>query len=537
MRSIPIEFGDAGARFNLDLPVLADFDTTVQNALVNLGTRMGSDWIYSDRGTDLQAQGARGQMLDPQWATHSANFAALETVAFSRSTAQTTDEARLQQMNLQVAYLRADTLGLAVQRISDQGEIVGRLLSVEQKVGLTSCRRRINGLRAAAFRPGSPGDSAGTGPFGGLSGPIVAGVGCRPNSVFGDLFVTPAATTLASLEMGLRRFQSDLDLTQLARGVVFNETFAWAYLKNFGVTPNVSTYSSGLVWFIFTENAPVTLDAGMRMILDSLAESNQTLNGQSTQVSSSSNTRPVFWINPGEGNPIRIGMVGDPAYPRALTPVADGRFGVLLPVQGTAGVAIQDGTVLVTDTAVPNLSQILVSGFFDPGALELSVAQAAQRALVTYPAACLTSRAGLLSFFRRQLPSVNWLGAVVTGQPEMIRPGHSILGISEGAGDVFIRTRSQYARYSFSQPLVYSGSQQAWVGALNMPHTPAFFDSTQGIFRSTSFRTGTGTQLLSARSLDPSLDSPGVSYSQLEQLGINLLKGPLMTCWMATCRR
>jgi len=44
----------------------------------------------------------------------------------------------------------------------------------------------------------------------------------RPNTPFGDLWLTPAAQELAALEVAMGRFMSDLDLEQVAKGVIWN---------------------------------------------------------------------------------------------------------------------------------------------------------------------------------------------------------------------------------------------------------------------------------------------------------------------------
>ena len=57
----------------------------------------------------------------------------------------------------------------------------------------------------------------------------------RPNSVFGDLYLTPMAVTVAALEIAYRRRDADLNLANVANGIVFNPVFVDGFLRNFGV--------------------------------------------------------------------------------------------------------------------------------------------------------------------------------------------------------------------------------------------------------------------------------------------------------------
>lgn len=60
------------------------FDATVQNALVNIGTRQGTDRTYSGKGTNVLKSAAEGKIVGMNVANHESQLAAIDTLFFSR---------------------------------------------------------------------------------------------------------------------------------------------------------------------------------------------------------------------------------------------------------------------------------------------------------------------------------------------------------------------------------------------------------------------------------------------------------------------
>ena len=129
MRGIRISFDSAGPRFDFSV-IARDFETTVQNALVNISTAAGSDPIYPDRGTDLLLDGVSGRLINNTWANHSANFAAISTLVFSQSVDDPSDPHRLQNLTLQGAKIRGQTLMLSAQATAVDGQKMGILAKI-----------------------------------------------------------------------------------------------------------------------------------------------------------------------------------------------------------------------------------------------------------------------------------------------------------------------------------------------------------------------------------------------------------------------
>ena len=124
MRGIRLDFSEAGPGFDLETPV-RDFDATVQNALVNVGTDMGSDFVFATRGTNLRLDGAQGRMATEIWANHSANFASLRTLDFAQKNDHANNEYKLQTFNMRCRGVEQDRLVLQVRAVSEGGTVIG----------------------------------------------------------------------------------------------------------------------------------------------------------------------------------------------------------------------------------------------------------------------------------------------------------------------------------------------------------------------------------------------------------------------------
>jgi hypothetical protein len=122
MTGVMLDF--TGARPMFGTTAVAGFQAIVQNAMVNIATRMGTDPLYPTRGTNLQTDAAAGRLIDLNSAQHSSNFAALETMTFSRAT-EGGDPDGLSQVLLPPAQFSGASLRLEAQFQSISGKTVG----------------------------------------------------------------------------------------------------------------------------------------------------------------------------------------------------------------------------------------------------------------------------------------------------------------------------------------------------------------------------------------------------------------------------
>lgn len=318
----------------------------------------------------------------------------------------------------------------------------------------------------------------------------------RSNSVFGDLVLTPMATMTAALEAAYRRRESDLNLANVARGVVFDPEFVDGFLNNFGATSRASVASSGVIRLAFSEDRAYVLDTETRFVL----------NGQS------------FRVGESEGNPLVIVAAGQPGR-RSLTRESQGRYTVLLPVYGSPGAQVASNLVGTTSWNESRLTQVQAAGDFDSGLTGDSLAARAARVRYTFAAASLVSRAGAESFVFSRFPGLTAASVVVTGDQEMIREGTNLLGLSEGMIDIHVRSQPVFTTGQVVQRLAFDPVRDGWVGRLQLPVPPAFMDLTNGVFQVGRQGIQGGLEVYS-RSGHPEIDGLGIAYSKYEQLGI-----------------
>lgn len=90
MEGLKINFENGNIHIDTDTKVTG-FDATIQNGLVNIGTRNGTDRIYPNKGTIILKSAVEGKIVGLNVANHEAQIAALDTLFFSREY-ETTDD-------------------------------------------------------------------------------------------------------------------------------------------------------------------------------------------------------------------------------------------------------------------------------------------------------------------------------------------------------------------------------------------------------------------------------------------------------------
>ena len=266
----------------------------------------------------------------------------------------------------------------------------------------------------------------------------------RPNSVFGDVYLTPMATLMTAAEVAVQRFKSDLDLANVAAGVVYDPDFVTAFLKNFGISTETAINASGTVRLVFNVDQEYVIESSTTFTFGS----------------------SVFFINPEEGNPIYIKPTTEPNAKRVLTKTGVDQYEVYLPVTGTPGAQVNDGDSCTISVPIDTLVSINAVGKVDPGKPDETIITLAAKAQRQFAAASLSSRSGIVSFCSARWPGLLAMSASVTGDSEMLRSGQNPLGIFEGAVDVFVKSSDTFTDGEAIVPLTYDIERQAWVGRL-----------------------------------------------------------------------
>ena len=99
MKGLKFTFGDSGGYLEPDQQV-QDVQCVIQNAMINIGTIKGSDTVFPEKGTDLLLQAVRNGIPSVTQAQHYANYAAVDTLFFSRDTDIVTTDDSIQQILL-----------------------------------------------------------------------------------------------------------------------------------------------------------------------------------------------------------------------------------------------------------------------------------------------------------------------------------------------------------------------------------------------------------------------------------------------------
>lgn len=90
MEGLKISFEKSNVALNVT-EASTGFDCTIQNALANIGTRKGTDYMYSNKGTDILLRAVQGKIVGLNDANHEAQIAAIDTLFFSREYETSTD--------------------------------------------------------------------------------------------------------------------------------------------------------------------------------------------------------------------------------------------------------------------------------------------------------------------------------------------------------------------------------------------------------------------------------------------------------------
>lgn len=256
----------------------------------------------------------------------------------------------------------------------------------------------------------------------------------NPNTVIGDLIITPQTYTIAALETGLERFMSDLNLGNVANDVIWNCDFVSQYIKNFGVDTTASLKPSGVVRLVFTTSKIYTLDRGVKFNF-----------GNEDELFS------VYLPNLG---PFVIYPV-DTTVPAGTngTSLKDSGSGVYfadVPLVGDTGeltTQIEAGTTGAISVEITELGSIAALGEFSTGIDGGTLPELAKRSRTTIYSASLNTRTGTIRYLDAICPFVESKYAILPGDKEMLRCYRNTYGAASGCMDVYVRS----TQYEFTE--------------------------------------------------------------------------------------
>ena len=273
-----------------------------------------------------------------------------------------------------------------------------------------------------------------------------------PNTVIGDLIVTPQTYILTALETGLDHLLSDLNLANLAENKIYNCEVAKMWVQNFVSNAQLNLRASGVVRLMFSTNKARVLPRSTQFIF---------------------NDQDIFTIYLPDAGDFIINKVG------AYTPVGEagatlvdtgssayycdvpvvGETGPLMDIitdvtsagettyNSTIGRLIESGAVCKLNVKIDGLESAVALINFDNGYQSFSISDIAQYAQKTMYAASLNTRTGAIRFTELLCPFTESVYAICSGDKEMLRTYHNNYGVSEGSMDLYVRSKN----YEFTE--------------------------------------------------------------------------------------
>jgi len=271
--------------------------------------------------------------------------------------------------------------------------------------------------------------------------PIMPDVDLAPGTPTGDFVVSVLALYKAGAEESNSRLMSDLDLANVADGLIYSCDFVKAYLGNFGVYDVENLTATGLVRLTYSSPAQRdiprtsrfkfnTEDAWSLRLADPTADSIQVLSAGSSHTGAAD------------------------TYVLAQTSAAT--WAVDLPVGGVLSAPIEAGTAGTGTEVSEDLIGIVSAIDFMSGLPSASLPALAKMARKVSFSLTAGSRASTKALIYRNWPEMSMASPIVPGDSEMQRvAAGSAVAIMAPAIDVYIRSSRDMQRETQSFRLDY----------------------------------------------------------------------------------
>jgi len=279
----------------------------------------------------------------------------------------------------------------------------------------------------------------------------------RPDSVFGNLYLSGASDFTTALETAMGRFMSDCDLENTANGITYSCDFVRALLANLGVQKTTSLQSAGVVRFMFDADTQYFVDRRIQ-----LAFSNNT-----------------FTLKLGQEGGLSINPVGTPesAFTNNVTlkQVTSTLYAFDWPVAGVMTTPVDAGSSASLNTEITGLVSVTALADFSLGSPGHNLAQLAKKARQTFYSASLNNRGSARNLLTKEFPDITAASPVLTGDYEMVRSSVNALGVTTGALDALTKSSGFNTVDSTTVEIPFYSTQQGQ--DLNMFVGPVVFGS------------------------------------------------------------
>lgn len=286
-----------------------------------------------------------------------------------------------------------------------------------------------------------------------------------PGSVFGGMYVSPFAEFLAALTVTQNRFMSDLDLENVANGIIYSCNFVERYLGNFAVRDVTALQSGGMVRLTFSADGEYLVNKGVKFQFGSDDLFYPRLPSMATD---------SFRILPS-------GSVADSSLNEvSLVQTSQATWAVDLPLTGKMTADVLRGINGLSSLTIPALVGIASAVVFDYGLPPVSLPALAEIARRTAYAASVGSRNSTRAFVTQQWPETKVVSLAITGDPEMQRTvAGSPLALAIPASDVYFRSKRDYQTESQSVRLAYDSARRVFRGQVRFLHRPGIIEDVR----------------------------------------------------------
>lgn len=322
-----------------------------------------------------------------------------------------------------------------------------------------------------------------------------------PNTVVGDLIVSPLTYTLAALEKGVDRIFSDLNVENISKGTIYNCDFVEAWLKNFIPNDTLSFPATGIIRLTFSTDDAIVLDRSVQFKLDStICTLYLPFEG------------PLYILKPGtsptQGNNFaRLIDTGSNTYFCDIPIIAESM---------ESGIEITAGTSADISVYIETLESATLQTTLATTAFTYSLPQLAKMTQNTIYAASMNSKMSVTRYIAQMCPFIESVSPILSGEDECLRSYHYNTPILQPCLDIYVRSK-EYEFTEAQKVKLYLTDDNRWEGEWNYVGQPYHIESVTSA--ATPDVLNIPCDIISTN--DVGL-GPLASYSQYEKLTISI---------------
>lgn len=285
-----------------------------------------------------------------------------------------------------------------------------------------------------------------------------------PGTPTGDAIVSPLAMYRAAAEKSNSRLMSDLNLENVANGIIYSCDFVRAYLGNFGVYDTEGSNSFGVARFVFDSPGEVILQKANRFSFGG---------DDAYEFMSTDENKDAITVLP-------AGSSHDGSSDTyVLSQLSELTWAVDIPLETAAMTSIVEAGSAGSAAVIPDhlVGIVSVIDFLDgvPASTLPKLAKMARRLASAITAG---SRSSIAAMVYRNWPESNMVSPVVSGDEEMQRsPASSALTLQQPAVDLYVRSKRDMQRLTQSFRLDYvmasGASNKTFRGKIPFLHSPS----------------------------------------------------------------